>query len=158
MGMHVKAYLIYGFKIYDPEDDDLEQLQFAFDLTEDLWDDAYARSTGLIDESQYFTEQGEYTYKKGSKEFKVASKLYDQYWNKKYKLTKNLGIEIAIYGHCDYPIYYIQCKEISSDTSSEVKVKDLRVSNKRIQKMKQICEVLNIKWQTPQWHLVAHFG
>ncbi len=155
MGTRTDAVLFFGIIPKDGK-------EYVEDFSEwEDWEERVLRSLGLEDDSNFFTKDGEYALPDGDKR-KEAEKKYDAWHKKKTKALKDLGVEVDQHCHGDNPMPMIAVTETVLTASRGypeiVSGKHLDPEKKWIEQLKKFCELLDVKYESPQWYMVSYWG
>ena len=154
MGVSTNALLIFGFDFHDSDSDG------DYRFGEEGWEEFYAAKKGVVDDSELFNKEGNYAVPEGA-ERNRREKLHDIYYDKKQKLAKKAGVEIDCHCSTDYPIYFVSLRSYSASRGFPTKIDISKiddVTQDEIAKLKEFCEIMEIKWKKPHWYLASYWG
>jgi len=162
MGISTNAYLYFGFDFLDKSygyDEDNEGQVFT---EEDLghWEEMYAAHFGIKDDSNLYTEDGrDYAVPEGP-ERERRNKLGRDYREKMRQVVTASGCNIGSHCSGECPIYFVYTRKFRSyrGDSKVINASDLQVTEADVQKLKEFCEILGIKWKEPAWRLASYWG
>lgn len=151
MGTSTNGILFFGFDFCNEDEGD--------ELPFDDWEDHYAEKMGLIDDSGYWTDEGDHAFPPGP-ERDAAEKRWHAYLDKKTKLVKKAGVEIDSHCSGEYPIYYVCTQQVVARRGypEKLKLEEMEVTEEEIQKLRAFCELMGIKWKKPSWVLASYWG
>jgi hypothetical protein len=159
MGLSSIAYIYYGFPFHD-EDSDL--ICDWMEEHECDWENKAMEVLNVVDDSGMWTPEGEYAVKEGTKEFTVANKKLEAFYNRKRaaleKLTHDGLIEIDTSGHYDSPTYFLSLDKRKAYCYESTPIADLGVEPSSVDKLRVFCKKMDIPWQEPAWYLSAYYG
>jgi hypothetical protein len=157
MGCDADAFLYYGFNFADDDKYDEEKPSWLEDQRGDK-EVFYASKHGVVDDSGLFTKEGGYAVRQGQPGHAEADKKWHAWLDKKNELWKNAGADINFFGSDDGQTHFVYIKMIKADWSESTVVECLpEVTPAEIDKLKAFCEIMEIKWQEPAWHLAARW-
>lgn len=164
MGSDARATLFYGFEFYDSENYDLDEetSDHLEKLVSEGLDECYAAKLGWVDDSGFFTKEGNYAFKQGTPKFTEAEKRWDKRRDEKRDLLKlnDLGVKNDCYGSGYHTSnYYLHLAEFSTDWESLQEVPALpEITPEQIANLKKYCEIMEIPYKEPKWFLAAYYG
>lgn len=157
MGCDADAFLYYGFNFADDDKYDEEKPSWLEDQRGDK-ETFYAAKHGVVDDSGLFTKEGGYAIKVGEPGYSEADKKWHAWLDKKNKLWRDAGGDINFYGCDDGQTHFAYIKMLQADWSESLVVPKLPdIAPEEIDKLKKFCEVMEIPWQEPKWHLAARW-
>jgi len=152
MGTSTNAYLFFGILI-DEYDESFEELK-------NDWEEKYAAKVGLVDDSGLWNDDGEYAIPEGI-ERKNAEENWKVFLKRKQDLIEELGITIDSHCHREYPEYFVCISDsfISATRGNPEVIKfDELKKTEDINKLKDFCELMGLKYKEPKWYLASFWG
>jgi len=161
MGTSTDAYLFRGFEFHSPEDD--IEVEWMNEYRND-WEEYYLDKIGLKDDSDMFTEKGEYAHPEGSVERLEAQERWKAHRDiigvALAKLTLDGKIGIDTHCHGDFPVYFIHLniQRASRGYSQEIIPENTELYPEEKAMLKEFCKKLDIPYQDPKWILASYWG
>jgi hypothetical protein len=136
-------------------------LFFGIDLGEDEGEFAWLDSEKDLDASDYIAEK--MGVPRPDCEYSGNEQLYSAYWKKKREIMEQLGCDIDYHCTSELPLYYVYLTDfiITANRGYPEKVSQVTVrypSEENIEKLKRFCELCDIDWEQPSWHLASYWS
>ncbi len=166
MGVSTNATIFYGILLDSEEGKDYFGSEGYCDCPMHDIDDVeeeYAKKKGWVENNGgLFNEAGEYALDKESPEGKKAEKICHKNWRAKSKITDDCPVELGYHCSGDYPMHYVGIKEslimARRGYPVEIDATDLSIEADWVDKLKDYCKTMGIKYEKPGWHLVSYWG
>ena len=95
-------------------------------------------------------------------EYEGNEKIFSEYWDKQRKLIKELGCEVGIHCSSEYACIFVSLTNKTLTASrgypEEVTKDFMEITEEDIEKLKRFCELLEMPWSEPKWHLASYWG
>ena len=154
MGVSTDAVIFYGILL------DKDDCECQFNDNEGDYEEDYAKKKGWVEnDGGLYDEKGEYALDKDSPEGKKAEKIWDKNRAELSKITEDCDVEIGMHCSGDYPMHYVGIKE--SETFArrgypvQIDATNLSIETDWVDKLKDYCKTMGIKYKKPSWHLVS---
>lgn len=153
MGCDPDAFLFFGFNVHSDDDYDKEKPACLEDE-----DDFYAGKMGVKPGPEAFFGDKKDRPSEGTPEYAEMRRQWDAYYEEKNKVVEGAGGKINFWGSDENQTHYAYIQQFNTDWEQSVEIKELPViSTEQIEKFKQYCEIMEIPWQEPKWHLAARY-
>lgn len=145
MGTTTDAYLYFGFTFHDEETHDSGPDWINEEDTD--WGSVYvARAAGILAPDEEYNDRNK--------------KVFHEYWEKRNARVDDCPCEINTHCSGDYPAYFVtlKSKRFTAHRGYPVEVNLIEPTKKEIKQLKDFCDLMKIKWQTPRWELASYWG